>query len=124
MNNMNKEIISVDKYIAGFPDLVQQRLQLIRAIIKETAPDAIEDISYGMPAYKKFKKPLVYFAAFKNHIGLYALPSGHKKFKEKLSAYKQGKGSVQFPSDQPLPTELIKEIVQFRALENFQQKNK
>lgn len=91
----------------------------MRAIIQETAPDAVESISYGMPAYKTNRKPLVYFAGYKNHIGFYATPNGHAKFATELAKYKQGKGSVQFPIDQPLPLDLIKKIVAFRAKENL-----
>ena len=71
-----------------------------------------------MPAYKTNGKPLIYFAAFKNHIGLYATPSGHTHFADALSQYKQGKGSVQFPNEQPLPLDLIAEIIAFRVEEN------
>lgn len=71
-----------------------------------------------MPAYKTFKKPLVYFAGYKNHIGFYATPTGHKTFAKELSIYKQGKGSVQFPLNTSLPTDLITRIVLFRAKEN------
>ena len=71
-----------------------------------------------MPAYKTQGKPLVYFAAFKNHIGFYATPTGHSEFAKELSKYKQGKGSVQFPIDQPMPLKLIAQIVEFRVLEN------
>ena len=77
-----------------------------------------------MPAYKTFGNPLVYFAAYKNHIGLYATPSGHEHFVNQLSPYKQGKGSVQFPLDSPIPYELIKEIVAFRVKENKEKYNK
>ena len=77
-------------------------------------------MSYGMPAYKLKGKPLVYFAGFKNHIGFYATPSGHTEFARELSKYKQGKGSVQFPIDQPMPLELISLIVQFRVFENIE----
>ena len=73
-----------------------------------------------MPSYKTNKKPLVYFGAFAKHIGFYATQTGHKKFKKQLSTYKQGKGSVQFPLDQPLPINLISEIVKFRVTENNQ----
>lgn len=83
-------------------------------------PDAEESISYGMPAYKLNGKALVYFAAFKNHIGFYATPSGHSEFTMELSKYKQGKGSVQFPLDKPLPSGLITKIVKFRVKENLQ----
>lgn len=109
----------IETYIQGFPDNVQEILINIRNLIKETAPDAEEAFSYGMPAYKLNKKPLVYFAAFKNHIGFYATPSGHNEFKSELSKYKQGRGSVQFPLDKPIPYDLIEKIVKFRMAENM-----
>ncbi len=71
-----------------------------------------------MPAYKTHKKPLVYFAAFKNHIGFYATPSGHSEFQDELTKYKQGKVSVQFSLDKPIPYKLIERIVKFRVTEN------
>jgi uncharacterized protein YdhG (YjbR/CyaY superfamily) len=97
---------------------VQLLVEQIRKTILENAPEAEESISYGMPAYKLYKKPLVYFAAYENHIGFYATPSGHEAFSTELSQYKQGKGSVQFPINKPLPIELIKRIVLFRVEEN------
>lgn len=109
---------SVNAYIESFPLEVQSRLADIRSLILKTAPDAKESISYGMPAYKLNRKPLVYFAGYKSHIGFYATPSGHSEFEKELSNYKQGKGSVQFPLDEPLPLSLIKRIVQFRVKEN------
>lgn len=109
---------TVEDYILSFPTEVQERLQLVRQLIKDNAPEAIESISYGMPAYKLNKKPLMYFAGYSKHIGFYATPTGHKQFKDELSVYKQGKGSVQFPIDQPLPKDLIVRIVQFRVQEN------
>ncbi|MBK7447188.1 MAG: DUF1801 domain-containing protein [Ignavibacteria bacterium] len=111
---MNKEIKTVDDYISYFPSETKTKLKIIRQIIKDIAPEAIESISYGMPAYKINKKPLVYFGGFAKHIGFYATPTGHEKFKKQLSVYKQGKGSVQFPLDQPLPVALIKNIIKFR----------
>lgn len=113
-----KKYTTVDEYIANEPQDRQQLLEIVRAAIRETAPEAEEHISYGMPAYKLNKKPLVYFAAFKHHIGFYATPTGHSQFVKELSRYKQGKGSVQFPIDQPMPVELIKKIVAFRVQEN------
>lgn len=110
----------VEEYINTFPIEIQKIAQEIRNIIKNEAPDCVESISYGMPAYKTFGKPLVYFAAYKNHIGLYATPSGHTQFSEALSKYKQGKGSVQFPLDAPIPYELIRKIVAFRVKENME----
>lgn len=109
----------IDAYISNYPANVQEILKQIREIIESTAPTSVECISYGMPAYKTNGKPLVYFAAFKNHIGFYATPSGHTHFSEELSHYKQGKGSVQFPLDKPIPYDLIKKIVEFRLIENL-----
>lgn len=117
---MTKAAKSVDEYIAVFPPETQKRLKAIRRAIVKHAPEAIESIAYGMPAYKTNKKPLVYFGAFAEHIGFYATPTGHEKFKQELSIYKQGKGSVQFPLDQPLPMDLIADIVKFRVNENNQ----
>jgi uncharacterized protein YdhG (YjbR/CyaY superfamily) len=115
---MPPQPLSVDDYIASFPAETQEIMQHIRLIIRDNAPDAVESIAYGMPAYKTHKKPLVYFAGYPNHIGFYATPTGHEKFAKELSQYKQGKGSVQFPLDQPMPFELIAEIVKFRVAEN------
>lgn len=108
----------VDKYIGTFPEDIQQILKQIRAIIKQQAPDAVEGMNYGMPSYKTNRKPLVYFAGFKKHIGFYATPTGHAAFTDELSQYKQGKGSVQFPFNKPIPYDLITRIVQFRVKEN------
>lgn len=115
---MKANFKSVDEYIKTFPEDIQSILKTIREIIIESAPNAVESISYGMPAYKLNGKPLVYFAAFKNHIGFYATPTGHAEFAKELSNYKQGKGSVQFPTDQDMPYKLIKNIVVFRVNEN------
>lgn len=116
---MKKEIETVEDYIADFPPETQVILRKIRKTIKQTAPDAIETMSYKMPAFKLNGKPLVYFAAYKNHVGFYATPTGHEAFAESLSKYKQGKGSVQFPLNEPMPLELIAEIVKFRVEENM-----
>lgn len=116
---MQYKMNETDAYIASFSEQTQEILNRIRMLIREVAPEATEKISYGMPAYVLNGKPLVYFAAFKNHVGFYATPTGHEKFKEKLSAYKQGKGSVQFPLDTAVPYNLIREIVAFRVEENM-----
>jgi len=108
---------NIDEYIAGFPEPVQTLLQQVRATIREAAPHAQEAINYAMPAFR-LNGNLVYFAAFKKHIGFYATPTGHEAFKDELSAYKEGKGSVQFPLDKPLPLDLIRRIVAFRVEEN------
>jgi len=116
--------MTVDNYIVSFPESVRVLLEQVRATIKENAPDAAESIAYQMPAYKTNGKPLVYFAAFKNHIGFYATPTGHSEFAKELSKYKQGKGSVQFPFDKPIPFDLIGRIVKFRVIENLSKKHK
>ena len=115
---MNTNFKNTDEYIESYPEDVQELLKKVRTAIRKMAPDAEESISYGMPAYKLNGKPLVYFAAFKNHIGFYATPTGHEEFAEELSKYKQGKGSVQFPIDKKLPLDLISKIVKFRVKEN------
>jgi uncharacterized protein YdhG (YjbR/CyaY superfamily) len=108
----------IDHYIAFQTAEVQILLEQMRETIKKAAPKAEEIISYNMPAFK-YHGMLVYFAAYKNHIGFYATPTGHSEFKEKLSIYKQGKGSVQFPLSKPLPLDLITDIVSFRLKENL-----
>jgi len=108
---------SVDAYIQTYPEHVQMKLLAIRSAIKAVVPEAAEKISYGMPGFM-YKGPLVYYAAFKNHIGLYPTPNGVEEFKSELSRYKQGKGSVQFPMAEDLPLELIARIAVFRADEN------
>lgn len=114
----SKKYASVDEYIADFDGIARERLELMRATVREAAPDAEESISYGMPAYK-MNGPLVYFAAYANHIGFYATPSGHEEFAFELSRYKQGKGSVQFPHDERLPIDLVRRIVEFRVEEKL-----
>lgn len=109
---------AVIAYFQKFPQEVQNLMQSIRSIILSQAPYAAETLSYGMPAYKTHKKPLIYYAAYKNHIGLYATPSGHSAFAAELAKYKQGKGSVQFPINEELPIDLINRIIAFRVLEN------
>lgn len=121
---MKVDFKSVEQYIASFPQDTQILLKKIQEIIINNAPNAIESISYGMPAYKLNGKPLVYFAGYKNHIGFYATPTGHTKFAEELSVYKQGKGSVQFPVNQLIPYGLIERIVSFRVKENEQKSTK
>ena len=114
---MSKKPATVEEYISSFPPDIQELLQQVRLTIQEAAPDAEECIAYAMPAYK-LNGPLVYFAGYKGHIGFYATPTGHEAFKKELSRYKEGKGSVQFPLDEPLPLKIIEKIVRFRVEEN------
>ena len=109
---------TIDEYIAGFPPDVQAILQKIRATIRKAAPQAEETIKYQMPTFTLHGN-LVHFAAFKNHIGFYPVPTGIEAFKRELSVYKGGKGSIQFPLDQPIPYGLISKIVKFRVKENL-----
>lgn len=111
---------SVKEYVAGFPKETQTVLNEVRSAITKAAPDAEEKISYGMPAYHLHGKPLVYFGGYEKHVGFYATPTGHEAFEKELSVYKQGKGSVQFPLDKPMPISLITKIVKFRAKENLE----
>lgn len=109
---------TVEDYIASFPASTQKLLKQVRKAIKAAAPKSEELISYGMPGYKLNGKALVYFAGYEHHVGFYATPTGHKRFEKQLSKYKQGKGSVQFPIDEPMPLKLISDITKFRAAEN------
>lgn len=116
---MNKKTPKdIDDYIDRFPGEAQQLLQQMRTTIKKAAPKAEETISYGIPAFRQ-NGMLVWFAAFKNHIGFYPHASGITAFKKELSAYKSAKGSVQFPFESPLPLALVSRMVKFRVKENI-----
>jgi uncharacterized protein YdhG (YjbR/CyaY superfamily) len=110
----------MDEYIAGFPNDVQEILEQIRMTIRKAAPEAEETISYQIPTFTLKGKYLVYFAAYKKHIGLYPAPRGSERFKKELSLYAGGKGTVRFPLDKPIPFGLIKKIVKFRVKENLE----
>ena len=110
---------SIDEYIAEFPPEIQKVLAEMRQLVHATAPDATETISYSIPTFDLNGKHLVHFAGFQHHIGFYPVPSGMEAFKEELSAYPQGKGSVQFLLDQPIPYDLIKRVTRFRVEENL-----
>ena len=116
---VNRPSQAVTEYISGFPADVQAKLERLRATIRAAAPEAEEKISYQMPTYA-LEGNLVHFAAYKKHIGFYPTPSGIEKFKEKISTYKSSKGSVQFALDEPIPYELVREIVTFRVKENLE----
>ena len=109
---------NMDEYIAGFPKDVQGKLKRIRAAIRKAAPEAEETISYKMPTFL-LKGYLVYFAAYKKHIGLYPAPTGSEKFNRELSLYRAEKSSVRFPLDKPIPYDLISQIVKLRVKENL-----
>lgn len=114
---MNNKPENIDAYISAFPPVAQKLLAQVRNTIQNAAPNATEAISYAMPTFKLNGKNLVHFACYEKHIGFYATPTGHEAFKDDLAKYKQGKGSVQFPIDEPLPLDLIARIVKFRVSE-------
>lgn len=114
---MDTTITTIDAYIAGFPPETQALLTQMRTTIQNAAPLATETISYGMPTFVQHGV-LVHFAAFKNHIGFYATPTGNEAFADVLTRYKVGKGSIQFPVSEPLPLDLVSEMVQFRVIQN------
>jgi uncharacterized protein YdhG (YjbR/CyaY superfamily) len=107
---------TIDEYIAGFPPGIRPILERMRATVRELAPDAEERISYGMPAFFK-DGALVYFAAFKKHIGLYP-PVRDEQLKPELERYAGPKGNLQFPLAEPIPYELIASVVRARLREN------
>jgi len=117
MKDSNK-VENIDDYISDFPGETQKYLNEIRELIRKLAPDSVESISYAIPTFSLNEKYLVYFAGFKNHIGLYPTPVGMEAFKEELSNYKTGKGSVQFPLNKPLPIALITKIVKYQIGQN------
>ncbi|MCL8265956.1 iron chaperone [Leptospira weilii] len=112
----------VDDYISRFPENIQKILEELRFVIRKSAPEAEEKISYQIPAFV-FHGNLVYFAAYKKHIGFYPTSSGIRAFQSELMKYKTSKGAVQFPINQPLPLKLIAKIVKYRVKENKEKRN-
>ncbi|MFO7661595.1 MAG: DUF1801 domain-containing protein [Chloroflexota bacterium] len=117
MNESQSTPQTIDEYITGFPEEIQETLQAIRQAIHEAAPEATEAISYQMPTFK-LNGNLVHFGAFKQHIGFYPTPSGTEHFQAELAPYTSSKGAIQFPLEEPIPYRLITEIVKFRVTEN------
>lgn len=110
---------TIDEYIEAFPEDVQQVLQKIRTTIQKAAPDAQEGISYKMPAFYLNGRYLVYFAAYKRHIGMYPVPAGDAEFNREIAPYQSSKGTLQFPLNQPIPYGLIRKVVKYRAAEEL-----
>jgi uncharacterized protein YdhG (YjbR/CyaY superfamily) len=117
----DKEFNTIDEYIETFPEEIRILLEKMRQAIREAAPEAEETISYRMPAFRQ-NGILVYFAAFKNHLGFFPTGSGIAAFKEELGPYLGGKGTAKFPLDRPVPWDLVKKIVRFRVQENLAKK--
>ncbi len=118
MKNKDAAFTSINEYIATFPQEIQRILQQLRATIRAAAPEAEEKISYQIPTFA-LQGNLVHFAAWKTHIGFYPGPSGIKAFAQELTPYESAKGSIKFPLANPLPLELIGNIVKFRVVENL-----
>ena len=110
----------IEDYITGFSEDVQKILQKIRSTIRKAAPDAIETISYKMPAFNLNGHYLIYFAAYRKHIGMYPVPAGDEEFRQEIAGYQSGKGTLQFPLDRPIPYKLITKVVKFRVKENLE----
>lgn len=119
MKSPETEPKNIDEYIAGFPEDVQNVLEQIRLTIRKTAPDAEETISYKMPTFNYKGHYLVYFAAFKNHIGFYPAPTGNADFKDELELYAAGKGTLKFPLNKPIPFDVIRKVTEYRMKENL-----
>ena len=110
----NEICMSIDDYIARFPEETQNILREVRMTIRENAPDAIEKISYGMPCFWQGGN-LIYFAAMKNHLGIYPTADGMAAFADRMTEYKTSKGAVQFPWNKPIPYDLIAEMAAYRT---------
>ena len=113
-----RQFRTIDEYIESFPEDVQSILEKIRQTIRKAAPEAVETISYGMPTFNLSNRYLVYLAAWKNHIGLYPMPSGDEALLKELSPYKGAKSSVRFPIGKPIPYDLVRKIVIVRMKED------
>lgn len=113
-----QSIATVESYIKSQDPKVQIILNKLRKIINTQAKEVVESMSYGMPGYKLNGKPLIYFGAFKSHIGIYPTPSGISAFQKALTPYKNAKGSVQFSLDSPFPYELFTKILKYKITEN------
>ena len=115
---------SMDEYIGTFPEDIQKLLEELRATIKAAAPDAKETISYNIPTFTLNGRYLIYFAGWKNHISLYPIPVGSEAFNKQISKYAEGKGTLKFPIDKPLPWKLITKIVKLKLAENQKRTDK
>lgn len=112
----------IDEYIARFPDTVQAILRKVRATIAAAAPGATETISYDMPTFNLDGRYLVYFGAYKKHVGIYPVPTTHPELEEALRPYASGKGSARFPLNKPVPYDLITRVVEFKVRESSQKR--
>ena len=119
MTSKKADFSSIDEYIATFPEETQKLLEEVRGTIKAVVPDAQEKISYQIPTFTLNGKYLIYFAGWKNHISMYPIPAGTEAFNKEVAQYADGKGTIKFPIDKPLPLKLITKIVKFRVADNL-----
>ncbi len=110
---------TIDEYISSFPQDIQEILEKIRSLVKRAAPQAQETIKYGIPTFMLRDTYLIYFAAYKKHIAIYPIPAGDPRFNEEISAYRSGKGTLQFPLDQSIPYTLIRKLIKFSLQDNL-----
>jgi len=110
---------SIDEYIAACPEQAHERLQQIRTAVKKLAPQAKERISYEMAAFELNGKNIIHFAGWKKHVSLYPLPAGEEAFEQEVSKYVDGKGTVKFPLDEPMPMKLVNKIIKLHLAQNL-----
>jgi uncharacterized protein YdhG (YjbR/CyaY superfamily) len=115
---------SIDEYISTFPEGTQRILEELRETIKAAAPEAGEKISYGIPTFTLNNTYLIYFAGWKKHVSIYPIPTGSESFNKQVAKYMEGKGTLKFPLDKPLPLKLIAKIVKLRIAEHRQRTDK
>jgi uncharacterized protein YdhG (YjbR/CyaY superfamily) len=114
-----KGFTSHDEYIAACPEGTHERLQSIRAEIKRLAPKATEKISYQMAAFELNGRSLIHFAGWKKHISLYPIPAGDETFEAAASKYADGKGTLKFPLDEPMPMKLVTKVIKLHLAQNL-----
>jgi uncharacterized protein YdhG (YjbR/CyaY superfamily) len=124
MKSTKTQFSSIDEYIATFPEDVQKILEELRSTIRAAAPDAKETISYNIPTFTLNGKYLIYFAGWKNHISIYPIPIGTEAFNKQIAKYVEGKGTLKFPLDKPLPLNLITKMVELKVAENLKKTDK
>lgn len=124
MKSQKVRVNSIDEYISIFPKDIQKILEEVRGTIKAAAPETEEKISYGIPTFTLNGKYLIYFAGWKNHISIYPIPTGSEAFNKQVSKYVEGKGTLKFPLDKPLPLKLITKIVKLKVAEHRKKTDK
>lgn len=119
MTAVKTKFASVDEYITSFPKETQKALEEVRVIIKSIAPDARENISYQIAAFEVNGKNFIHIAGWKKHISIYPIPAGTAAFNKEIAKYADGKGTVKFPLDKPLPLKLIEKAIKYRLVDHL-----